>query len=612
MAGNTGAIKAGRAFVELFVDDNKLYRGLDLAATKLKAWGLKLRNTGAALGAGGGAILGPLLASLKEVTGRANDMQLLADRIGETVGNVSTLAGGFERAGVDAEAFAGIMEGLKIKVAEAADANGYLLENLKSLGPAARMAGLPVREMLSQIAEKIAAIPSAIQQTRAAKGLGLESLLPSLRKGRAGIDELFANGAPGGITTEQGRQAVAVTKAVREAWGDFKDTLREVGYALLPTAAGIADMKAQFKAGLGSVRDWIKENKGAVLTLAAVGVGLVTAGGLMVGFGLTVSAAGTAIALSLAGIKAAFGLVLSPLGALALGVYLLANHTEAGREATAGLRSELAALGTRAKETFGAITEAVGSGDWTRAFRIGLAYLKAEWAGFNVYFVEAWNWTKELFVDGWHFTIRQLKTAFVDLGAFIMRNTVGVLRSSLVAMGAALRTALPGVAGRRAAEPFENAAGGIDTDEEINRKRDRGNARLKAEEIAERRAREESRRGDLLDAKLAASNARIALGELIGGGGRTGGGGAWSGIMGQIAEAVGNVGGAGGFHGPTRMADAVKGGFGSAAISQQFALGDTIPAQQLDALRGVNVNTAAVPQMARDLNIIARGGRVGA
>ncbi len=64
------------------------------------------------------------------------------------------------------------------------------------------------------------------------------------------------------------------------------------------------------------------------------------------------------------------------------------------------------------------------------------------------------------------------------------------------------------------------------------------------------------------------------------------------------------------FHGPSRLADVVKGTFSGSAISQQFGIGDSIPQQQLDATRGVMANTAQIPQLARDVNTLARGRRL--
>ena len=69
---STGAIRAGRAFVELFADDSKLVRGLKRASAKLRAFGESVRNMGLKLMGLGAAVATPVLAL------RADGMQ---DRI---------------------------------------------------------------------------------------------------------------------------------------------------------------------------------------------------------------------------------------------------------------------------------------------------------------------------------------------------------------------------------------------------------------------------------------------------------------------------------------------------------------------------------------------------
>lgn len=46
MAKRAGAIRAGRAFVEMFLDDGKLVRGLRMAQARLKAWGASVQQMG--------------------------------------------------------------------------------------------------------------------------------------------------------------------------------------------------------------------------------------------------------------------------------------------------------------------------------------------------------------------------------------------------------------------------------------------------------------------------------------------------------------------------------------------------------------------------------------
>ena len=55
-----GAIRAGRAFVELFADDSKLVRGLKRAEKRLRAFGDSIRNFGLKLAGAVSAITAPL------------------------------------------------------------------------------------------------------------------------------------------------------------------------------------------------------------------------------------------------------------------------------------------------------------------------------------------------------------------------------------------------------------------------------------------------------------------------------------------------------------------------------------------------------------------------
>lgn len=612
MAGQGGAIKAGRAFVELFVEDNKLYRGLDKTASAFKGWGGQLRIMGAQLGGAGGGILAPLIVGLTEVTQRAAGLKLVADNIGETVAATSTLAGGFERAGVSADSFGGIMEGLRTRVAEAADANAYLLDNLRSLGPAARLAGLPTRELLNQIADSIHRIPNAVNQLRAAKSLGLEGILPQLRKGREGIDKLFAAGGPGALTEEEGRQALELTRAATAAWKDFKDTARQVFLQLLPTAHELSNLSGRFKAGLADARAWIKENRGTVVALAAVGVGLVTTGALLVGLGTTAVAVGTTVGLTVLGIKATLGLLLSPIalgvaGFAALGagaIYLMAQ-TDRGKESVADLRDGLLSLAGRARETFGAISDAAGAGDWSLAWQIGLAAMKAEWANFAFYFQLGWNITKELFVDGWKDAVAGVKLLFIDLGAFITKNIQQVL-GQIAGLVSALDAAGRGKIGRAIAAQVKKASDALPSDANYDAAR-RGVIDGRGREQAEENAARHAAGLQAGQARDAARDQLAQLQELA----------RWRKEFADMPWLTDDTeDGAGGgpasrFSGPARLADVVKGGFSGAVANQQFGVGDTIPQQQLDATRSVAANTAQLPTMARDLNTLAKGGRLG-
>jgi len=69
-----GAIRAGRAFVELFVTDNKLVRGLKQASARLKAFGTAIGDMGSRMARFGALALAPLAASAKVFADMGSDL----------------------------------------------------------------------------------------------------------------------------------------------------------------------------------------------------------------------------------------------------------------------------------------------------------------------------------------------------------------------------------------------------------------------------------------------------------------------------------------------------------------------------------------------------------
>jgi hypothetical protein len=383
--------------------------------------------------------------------------------------------------------------------------------------------------------------------------------------------------------------------------------------SLLPTAHELSNLSGQFKAGLGQVREWIKENRGAVVAVAAVGVGLVTAGTIAVGFGATVAGVGAGIALTVAGVKAALGLLLSPVvlvtaafAALGAGVVYLTAQTETGQEAVSYLADGFRDLAGRARETFGAISAAAGAGEWALAWKIGLAALKAEWANFAYFFQLGWNVTKGIFVDGWKDAVAGLKVLFIDLGAFITKTTAGAARALIEQLGGAV-----GKVNKKLGDSLKGAAAALPSIAQIDAARDAARNEVideRRRDQAEANAHRNGAAQEAYDARRDARNELAGLQELA----------RWRAEFAAMpwltddAEEAGGGSPAARFSGPARLADVVKGGFSGAAISQQLGIGDTIPQQQLDATRGVMANTSQIPQLARDVNTLARGGRLGA
>ncbi len=72
--GASGAVRAGRAFVELFADDRRLQRGLNRARAKLKAWGASVTALGRRLVTASAAGLTPIALALRTFASFSDQM----------------------------------------------------------------------------------------------------------------------------------------------------------------------------------------------------------------------------------------------------------------------------------------------------------------------------------------------------------------------------------------------------------------------------------------------------------------------------------------------------------------------------------------------------------
>ena len=88
---STRAIRAGRAFVELFADDKKPVRGLRRAEKRIKAFGQSMRNLGLKVAGLGTAVLAPLAASAKAFSSMGDQVAKMAKRTGLSVEALSEL-----------------------------------------------------------------------------------------------------------------------------------------------------------------------------------------------------------------------------------------------------------------------------------------------------------------------------------------------------------------------------------------------------------------------------------------------------------------------------------------------------------------------------------------
>jgi len=105
LAGSTSAIRAGRAYVELFAKDGRLVKGLQRASARLKAFAAGVTNIGMKAMLAGAAVTAPLLASVKAFASMGDKLDKMANRTGASVEALSELAYAAEQTGAGIDIF---------------------------------------------------------------------------------------------------------------------------------------------------------------------------------------------------------------------------------------------------------------------------------------------------------------------------------------------------------------------------------------------------------------------------------------------------------------------------------------------------------------------------
>jgi len=82
---NTGAVRAGQAYVEMYADGTRLEAGLKRAQARLRAFGQSMRQAGATLALSGGAMMAPFVHAVKTFMDAAKDGKLAGADLGKAI-----------------------------------------------------------------------------------------------------------------------------------------------------------------------------------------------------------------------------------------------------------------------------------------------------------------------------------------------------------------------------------------------------------------------------------------------------------------------------------------------------------------------------------------------
>jgi len=539
MASAAG-IRAGAAYVELFVKDNRLTRGLAAAAAKLKAFGAGITGIGTQLLGIGGALATPFALAAKLFADMGSDLIDMSQRTGVSVEALSELGFAAEQSGADMETLEAGLRKMQKFVVEAADGSQQARDALEKLNlTVADLKALAPDDQFKLIADKLAKIENPTLRAALAMDIFGKSgtrLLPLMIDGADGIEKLQEKARKLGLTisTEDAAAAEEFGDTLDVLWKVIKRGVFSVGAALVPSLMELANWIIETSKDVSA---WIDQNRGLVVSVAKITAIVLGIGAALVALGAAVSIAGFAISglvtlfyalgTVISVISTVLGAILTPVGlvvaALTVLGYLFATQTDAGKRMTDGLKAGFMGLAETAKAAWGGIVDAIKAGDLGLAAKIALAAVSLEWAKAVLWWTEKWNAFKGIFVDGWHDAVAGLKLMFWDFTAWIARTFSAAIEQLVKATAwLAEKVGLDDLA-KNLRENFNFS------DQNINRNRDR----IKGEILDERKrrqqdadaARKDSEKGarddlekaarELKDAVEEAARKRAGLGERV-------------------------------------------------------------------------------------------------
>lgn len=405
---SAGAIRAGRAFVELVLKDN-IASGLRKAQQRMMAFAATVRSAGTIMMGAGAAIAAPLAAATRTFLTTGDHLAKMRDRTGISVEKLSELGHAAEQSGVSVDTMGRGLNKMSRFVDAAFSGSQAAIDTLDELGIS--------MEQLQKMApeERFLALGDAISKIEDAD-LRKANFMQIFGGGAgASIAQMFTQGAAGArmlmeearalglvLSTEDAEAAVSLGDKLANLWSQVKMGSVIVGASLAPAL----DKAVTFIGRLATATlKWVSDNRALVVqigTVAAVLIGggaalLTLAGGLSIAgiaFGALAtlaSAAGTI----LSGVLAVVGAILSPVGLVATavigaaGAFLYFSGT--GQAALEGVMGYFSRLSGVVTETMGGVYNAIMAGDLDSAWKIVCKAIEGEWLRLKIAFTEIWN-----------------------------------------------------------------------------------------------------------------------------------------------------------------------------------------------------------------------------
>lgn len=281
MAANAGAIRAGRAYVEMYADNSKLLSGLRKAQAQLSAWGTAISAAGTKLMLMGGAALAGFGYAAKTFMSTGDALDKMNKRTGASVEFLSALDYTASMSGTSLES---LETGFKRMARTLSDADRGLKTSQDALAKlgltAAELRGMSPEQQFTELATRISAIEDPTQRAASALeifGRAGTSLLPMFSEGAAGFNALMKRAKELGLvmSTEDAQAAAALNDQFDELWMVVKRVFVQIGASLMPVLRILAELLKNIALRL---RAWVESHRAQIVVAAKAAVAVLAFG----------------------------------------------------------------------------------------------------------------------------------------------------------------------------------------------------------------------------------------------------------------------------------------------------------------------------------------------
>ncbi len=351
-----------------FLDTSQLEKDIKGAGKfiegKFHAIGQRVAAVGATITGVGTAVVGALGAATTGFVQTGDALDKMNQRTGVSVEALSTLTFAAEQSGSGMETLENGIKGMQRNLLDAERGLSTANDNLADLGlTLSDLKGLSPEEQFKVFADRIAEVEDPSRRAALAMkvfGRAGQDLVPLLSGGAAGIEALQQQARDANLefSTDDAKTAARLADAWNLVQKQFKRVSDIVGAAVAPVISDVLDTVSEF---VPKVIQWTKENKGLIVGVGKLAVGLVAAGGSITAIGVGIAGAGTVIATLASGVA----FLVSPVGLIVAGLGSAAGaalYFSGALETVSGVISS--------------ILEALGGGNFARAGQIAMTALQ--------------------------------------------------------------------------------------------------------------------------------------------------------------------------------------------------------------------------------------------